>query len=91
MRHVLKRCHFKFQTFRGPFGPLGAQKPLKLSAAEMDLGDYKTERLKCSTSRYAMLENGAVSSFKSIGAHLGPWGPKNSKIEFAAETDLRHY
>ena len=57
-----------FKPLGAHLGPLGAQKPLKLSAAETDLGDYKTERLKCSTSRCAMLENGAVSSFKSIGA-----------------------
>ena len=50
MRHVLKRCHFKFQTLRGPFGPLGAQKPLKLSAAETDVEDYKTYRLESFTS-----------------------------------------
>ena len=50
MRHILKRCRFKFQTLRGPFGPLGAQKTLKLSAAETDVEDYKTYRLESFTS-----------------------------------------
>ena len=77
MCNVLKRCRFKFQTLRGPFGPLGAQNPLKLSAAETDLEDYKTYRLESFTSRCAMYSNGAVSSFKPLGTHLGPWGPKN--------------
>ena len=78
MRNVLKRCRFKFQTLRGPVWALGGQKKnLKLSAAETDLEDYKTYRLESFTSRCAMYSNGAVSSFKPLGTHLGPWGPKN--------------